>query len=91
MDKIGFIGLGRMGKGMAANLRKKGFELMVHDINAAAVAELVALGATDGQSVAKIACGCIVITTPSIFRPGFGRCRTFSMVSRRSSVPSRAK
>ncbi len=63
MDKIGFIGLGRMGKGMAANLRKKGFELMVHDINAAAVAELVASGASDGQSVAKIARGCGVVIT----------------------------
>ncbi len=67
MDKIGFIGLGRMGKGMAANLRKKGFELMVHDINAAAVAELVALGATDGQSVANIAreCGVVITMLPS--------------------------
>jgi len=25
MSKIGFIGLGRMGKGMASNLQKKGF------------------------------------------------------------------
>ncbi len=67
MDKIGFIGLGRMGKGMAANLRKKGFELMVLDINAAPVAELVASGASDGQSVAKVAreCGVVITMLPS--------------------------
>lgn len=63
MDKIGFIGLGRMGKGMAANLRKKGFELLVLDLNAAAVAELVALGAQDGRSVARIARECSVVIT----------------------------
>ena len=44
MEKIGFIGLGRMGKPMAANLRKRGFELVVMDLNRAAVAELVELG-----------------------------------------------
>ena len=32
MDTIGFIGLGRMGRPMAANLRKKGFALVVHDV-----------------------------------------------------------
>ena len=31
--KIGFIGLGRMGKSMALNLARKGFELAVFDIN----------------------------------------------------------
>lgn len=67
MEKIGFIGLGRMGKGMAANLRKKGFELMVLDINAAPVAELVASGASDGQSVSKVAreCGVVITMLPS--------------------------
>mgnify|MGYP003704436837 CR=1 FL=1 len=55
MSKIGFIGLGRMGKGMASNLQKKGFQLVVLDVNPAPVKELVALGATAGQSVAHIA------------------------------------
>jgi len=55
MEKIGFIGLGRMGKPMAANLRKRGFELVVMDLNRAAVAELVELGARAGESVAQIA------------------------------------
>lgn len=63
MEKIGFIGLGRMGKPMAANLRKKGFELVVLDINAAAVNELVSLGASQGSSVAQIAKECSIVIT----------------------------
>lgn len=44
--KIGFIGLGIMGKPMAKNLLKKGYtDLLVCDRNAAPVEELVALGA----------------------------------------------
>jgi 4-hydroxybutyrate dehydrogenase/sulfolactaldehyde 3-reductase len=63
MSKIGFIGLGRMGKGMASNLQKKGFPLMVLDVNPAPVNELVALGATAGQSVAQIARECDIVIT----------------------------
>jgi len=33
MTKVGFIGLGRMGKSMALNMARKGFELAVFDIN----------------------------------------------------------
>src|SRR5438309_10225184 len=67
MEKIGFIGLGRMGKPMASNLRKKGFELIVHDVNAGAVDELVGIGAERGESVADIArqCGIIITMLPS--------------------------
>ena len=43
---VGFIGLGNMGGPMALNLVKAGFELVVHDINPARVAPLVAAGAT---------------------------------------------
>lgn len=63
MEKIGFIGLGRMGKSMAANLRKKGFALVVLDINAQAVKELAALGASAGQDVAQIARDCSIVIT----------------------------
>ncbi|CAN7770614.1 NAD(P)-binding domain-containing protein [Pseudorhodoferax sp. LjRoot39] len=63
MEKIGFIGLGRMGKSMAANLRKKGFALVVLDINAQAVKELGALGASAGQDVAQIARDCSIVIT----------------------------
>lgn len=63
MAKTGFIGLGRMGKSMAINLQKKGFELIVHDINPKAVAELVAAGATAGERVAQIARDCSIVVT----------------------------
>ncbi|MEI6837997.1 MAG: NAD(P)-binding domain-containing protein, partial [Alcaligenaceae bacterium] len=61
--KIGFIGLGRMGKPMASHLQKKGFELIVLDLNQQAVKELVSLGAQAGQSIAEIASSCSVIIT----------------------------
>lgn len=37
MTMIGFIGLGRMGRPMASNLCRKGFRLVVHDVNPAPV------------------------------------------------------
>jgi 2-hydroxy-3-oxopropionate reductase len=43
--KIGFIGLGIMGKPMSKNLLKAGYELIVVDRNQAAVKEVVAAGA----------------------------------------------
>jgi 2-hydroxy-3-oxopropionate reductase len=43
--KIGFIGLGIMGKPMSKNLLKAGYELIVVDRNQAAVDEVVAVGA----------------------------------------------
>ena len=46
---IGFIGLGIMGKPMARNLLKAGVELMVYDINPAAVEALAAEGAAAGS------------------------------------------
>ena len=33
--KVGFVGLGMMGKFMAANLQENGFDLVVHDLNKA--------------------------------------------------------
>lgn len=44
-SKIGFIGLGAMGKAMAANIAKAGFELTVFDIREQRCKELAALGA----------------------------------------------
>lgn len=62
-SKIGFIGLGRMGKPMASHLQKKGFDLIVLDLNQQAVAELVSLGSTAGKSVADIARNCNIVIT----------------------------
>jgi len=60
---IGFIGLGAMGKGMAANCVRKGFTLVVNDLNPGPVEELVALGARSAASPAEIARDCSVIVT----------------------------
>lgn len=43
--KIGFIGLGIMGRPMARNLVRAGYDLTVYDLNAEAVADLVSCGA----------------------------------------------
>lgn len=53
--KIGFIGLGIMGKPMAKNLLKAGYKLVVFDINVSAVKELVNEGAEEEFSAKKVA------------------------------------
>lgn len=63
MDKIGFIGLGRMGRGMASNLAKKGFELVVYDINPEPVQALERLGARRANGVAGVAQASDVVIT----------------------------
>ncbi len=61
--KIGFIGLGIMGKPMVRNLLKGGYSVTVHDINAASVAELTSAGATAGGSSLNTAAQSDVIIT----------------------------
>jgi 4-hydroxybutyrate dehydrogenase/sulfolactaldehyde 3-reductase len=61
--KVGFIGLGRMGRGMASNLCRKGFDLVVYDINAEAVQALVKLDARAAGSVAEASKNVDVIIT----------------------------
>jgi 2-hydroxy-3-oxopropionate reductase len=63
MNKIGFIGLGIMGKPMARNLLKAGYQLIVYDINTDAVKELVKSGAEEGKSSADVASRSEVIIT----------------------------
>ena len=53
--KIGFIGLGIMGRPMAKNLVKAGYELVVFDFNKEAVADLVSCGATAAESGKEVA------------------------------------
>ena len=55
IKKIGFIGLGQMGKWMASNLVKCGFDLTVFDINPAAAALLSKQGAVQTSSPAELA------------------------------------
>jgi len=51
---VGFIGLGNIGKPMAVNLAKAGFDLMVYDLRAEPMHELTALGAKAARSADEI-------------------------------------
>lgn len=65
--KVGFIGLGIMGKPMAKNLAKAGYELIVFDFNKDAVEELVSCGAmaaANGREVAARA-GVVITMVPN--------------------------
>ena len=53
--RIGFIGLGTMGASMAANLRKAGHELVVHDARRTAADPLLAAGAVWADSPRAVA------------------------------------
>ncbi|AJD90231.1 tartronate semialdehyde reductase [Jeotgalibacillus malaysiensis] len=61
--RIGFIGLGIMGKPMAKNLLAADFDVTVFDLNTAAIQELAALGANPATSPAETAEGQDVIFT----------------------------
>ena len=55
MKKIGFIGLGIMGKPMSKNLLKAGYPLVVYDIVTETVDEVVKAGAEKGTSPKDVA------------------------------------
>lgn len=61
--KIGFIGLGIMGKPMSKNLLQAGYELLVCDIVKEAVEEVVASGAKSAQTPKEVAQNSDVIIT----------------------------
>jgi 2-hydroxy-3-oxopropionate reductase len=61
--KVGYIGLGLMGKSMARNVLKAGFPLVVHNRSRGAVEELVAEGATGAFSPAEVAAQVDVVFT----------------------------
>src|SRR5579862_6359168 len=63
METIGFIGLGRMGRPMASNLVKKGFTLVVYDVNPKASAALESLGARVANGAAGVAQASDVVIT----------------------------
>jgi 2-hydroxy-3-oxopropionate reductase len=62
-ERIGFVGLGIMGKPMAKHLLAAGYPLTVHDLVAAAVEELVEAGAARGDSSARVAAASDVVIT----------------------------
>lgn len=61
--KIGFIGLGIMGKPMAMNLIKGGHELVVYDVNKLSVDTMMAAGAKAASSSMDAASQCSIVIT----------------------------
>jgi 3-hydroxyisobutyrate dehydrogenase len=62
--KVGFIGLGTMGEGLAGNLKKKGgYDLVVHDIRKEAAAPHLAAGAVWADTPRKVAEATEVVLT----------------------------
>ena len=61
--KIGFIGLGIMGKPMARNLLKAGHDVVGYDIVAQNVADVVAAGAKAAASCKAVAQQCALVIT----------------------------
>lgn len=61
--RVGFIGLGLMGKPMARNLAAAGAEMMVHNRSQGSVDELAKEGMTPGSSPKAVAEACDVIIT----------------------------
>jgi 2-hydroxy-3-oxopropionate reductase len=75
--RVGYIGLGLMGKSMARNIMKAGFPLVVHNRSRQSVNELVAEGAEEGTSFADVAGRADVIITnlpdsPDVHNAVFG-------------------
>src|SRR5262245_48252847 len=62
-SKIGFIGLGIMGKPMAKNLLKAGYTVVAHNRSRAKVDELVQAGATAASSPKEVAGAADIIIT----------------------------
>lgn len=63
MMKVGLIGLGAMGQGMARSLLRAGHAVAVHDLRREAVEALERDGATGCDSPAKVAANCDVIVS----------------------------
>ena len=65
--KVGFIGLGIMGKPMSKNLLKAGYSLVVADRNPEAIADVIAAGAETASTAKAIAeqCGVIITMLPN--------------------------
>lgn len=61
--KIGFIGLGTMGRGMASNLQKAGHELIITDLSRDAVADHLAAGAVWADTPREVAAASDIVFT----------------------------
>src|SRR5215470_12826608 len=63
MERIGFIGLGRMGRPMATNLARKGFDVLAYDIAPASVQALTKAGAKAANGVSGLAAASDIVIT----------------------------
>jgi 3-hydroxyisobutyrate dehydrogenase len=65
--RYGFIGLGNLGRHLAVNLVRGGFDAGVHDLHRSAAEPVLAAGATWADSVAALAgsCDCLITCLPS--------------------------
>lgn len=61
MKKIGVIGCGLMGYGIATNLLRKGYEVTVYDTNPQAVERVIAQGGSGAATVPLLAKACDVV------------------------------
>jgi len=61
--KIGFIGLGTMGRGMAGNLRKAGYEMVLHDLRREAAEPFLDARVCWADTPRQVAADCDVVFT----------------------------
>ena len=77
---VGFIGLGQMGFGMAANLLKAGHDVLAYDVAAEPLARFAALGGRTARHPAQIGAECA-----SVMVMVDARCTTWLLVKMRPS------
>jgi len=65
--RYGFVGLGHLGRHLAANLARGGFELVVHDLNRPSADPVLTAGAEWSPSLRELAarCDCLITCLPS--------------------------
>ena len=63
MQKIGFIGVGIMGKSMVRNLMKAGFELHIYARTKSKVEDVISEGAVFHESIRECVDGCEAVIT----------------------------
>jgi 3-hydroxyisobutyrate dehydrogenase-like beta-hydroxyacid dehydrogenase len=60
-NKLGFIGIGYMGRQIAQRLLESGFKLTAYDRNRGKAEELIRYGGTVAQSIAELSSACNIV------------------------------